>query len=104
MEGLYRKSGEEICRECEEDCQYKHDGDIEHRAENANLLNNGKADVFNEADITFVEVVVIDLQRVGHGRRDCDIDGKGDANHLHVVPCAEVIKPEGEGQQEVEDD
>lgn len=96
IKGLYRKAGEKICRECEEDCQDKHDGDIEHRAKNANLLNNGKTDVFNKADITFVEVVVIDLQRVGHGCRDCDIDGKGDANHLHVVPCAEVIKPEGE--------
>ena len=101
---LNHKSCEEVCRVGKEDCQNEEQGNVDQRAENADFVDGGGAHVFDEADVTLIEIVKINLERVGEDRRDGDVSGKEERYDLEVALGVELVKLQRDGEHKVEYD
>ena len=96
------EAGKEVCRVGKEDCQNEEQGNVDQRAENADFVDGGGAHVFDEADVTLIEIVEINLERVGEDRRDGDVSGKEERYDLEVALRAELVELKRDGKHKVE--
>ena len=102
LDTLDHKPCEEVRCIGEEDGQYKEQGNVEERAEDADLVDDGDTYVLDEADVAMVEVVEIYLERVGEDRRDGYVDCEEYRDDLEVALGAQIVKLQRDGEHKVE--
>ena len=100
---LDNEAGEEVGCVCKEDREYEEEHNVEDGSKYADSINRCEAHVLDKADVALVEVMEVDLQGVGEGRRDYYVDGEEDGHNLHIVLGVDLIESQCYGEHEVKE-